>query len=366
MGILVEHVTKIYEGRTVLDDVSVEINDGDFATFLAPSGQGKTTLLRIIAGIEAPDRGKIYQNGEDVTGWRVQQRNIAVVFQNFINYSNMTVYENIASPLRVGKVKMSEQEIDKKVRHYAQLNRISEVLNSNPKEISGGQQQRTAIARALVKEAEYIFLDEPMTNLDYKLREELRSEMKSMFARKKGAVIFATPEPVDALALSTHVGFLSNGRLLQYGPVQEVYMSPNSIEVGRYFSYPTMNILDGRLVDRNGRLWMQITEAFKLDVTAFRESLTERQYELGIRAHFISTHREEENVIPIKAKVELREVVGSDTEVHLSHEGVRLIVLEQKVVHYDLGDEIEVYINPSHFFIFDKNTGKLVCKTHEG
>jgi len=366
MGIVVENVTKIYEGRTVLDDISLEVKDGDLVTFLSPTGHGKTTLLRVMAGVDKPDKGKIYYNGEDVTRVNVGKRNIAMVYQWFINYPSMTVYENIASPLRVSKEKISKDKIDSRVNECAKLLKIEQVLEHYPSEISGGQQQRLAIARAIVKEADYIFLDEPLTNLDYKLREELRLELKTIFKRREhGAVVFATPEPVDALSLSTHVGFLHEGRLLQYGPVDEVYRNPLFTEVGAYFSYPAMNIFECQKVSRENKLWFEASDQLLIDVDEFRDLLTKERYLLGIRAHSLSTVENNKFTLPIQAKVELSEVVGSDTELHVNHQGVPLIALLQGVGTFEINTEITLYVNPHRLFIYDKDGGKLIAKTHQ-
>ena len=365
MGIVVENVTKVYEGQTVLDDISLEINDGDLVTFLSPTGHGKTTLLRVMSGVDKPDKGKIYYDGKDVTNVNVGKRNIAMVYQWFINYPSMTVYENIASPLRVSKEKLSKEELDRRVREAADLLKIGELLDQHPSEISGGQQQRLAIARSIVKEADYIFLDEPLTNLDYKLREELRLELKKIFRdRDHGAVIFATPEPVDALSLSTHVGFLNDGRLLQYGPVDEVYHNPLFKKVGEYFSYPSMNIFECKKINEGNRVWLQVTDQLKIDVGEFRDTLKKDQYLLGIRAHTLSVVKKDESMIPVHATVKISEVVGSDTELHMDHQGVHFVVLLQGMGSYTLDSEITVYIDTHRFFVYDKTSGELIAKTH--
>ena len=366
MGIRAEHISKSFESRKVLDDISFEIKDGEFVTLLAPTGEGKTTLLRILAGVERPNSGKVFYNGKDVTDLPVQKRNVAMVYQWFINYPSMKVYDNIASPLRVSPKKPSKAEIDKKVKEIAALLKIDSLLDHYPSEISGGQQQRLAIARALAKDADYIFLDEPLTNLDYKLQEELRVELKNIFTREKqGAIIFATPQPIEALALATYVGFLHKGRLMQFGPVDEVYRNPSYMQVGAYFSHPGMNIFECQRVSENNRHWLRASDQLKVPVDDhLRSVLTKDRYMLGIRAHAISTEQKEESMIPISARVELGEVVGSDTELHLSHEGLSLVALLMGVGHYDLGQVITVYLPTKRLFIFDKETGKLVAKTH--
>jgi glycerol transport system ATP-binding protein len=266
----------------------------------------------------------------------------------------------------VSKEKISENEIDRRVRECAELLKIESVLDHFPAEISGGQQQRLAIARAIAKEADYIFLDEPLTNLDYKLREELRLELKGIFKRReRGAVVFATPEPVDALSLSTHVGFLHEGRLLQYGPVDEVYRNPMFTEVGAYFSYPAMNIFECQKVSRENKLWFKASDQLFIDVDEFRDLLTKERYLLGIRAHSLSTVERNEFTLAIQAKVELSEVVGSDTELHVNHRGIPLIALLQGMGIFEINTEITLYVNPHRLFIYDGDGGKLIAKTHQ-
>jgi glycerol transport system ATP-binding protein len=366
MGIRVENISKFYEGQKVLDNISFEVNDGDSATLLAPTGEGKTTLLRIMAGVEQPDRGKIYFDDQDVTDLMVQKRKIAMVYQWFVNYPSMTVYENIATPLQAVRPKLSQNEIDRRVKETAALLKIDQLMDHYPSEISGGQQQRLAIARAMVKKADYIFLDEPLTNLDYKLQEELRVELKNIFTeRQRGAVVFATPQPVEALSLSTHVGFLHQGRLMQYGPVEEVYHKPQTVEVGAYFSHPSMNIFDCKVIRENGHLWLKSTGQLKVSVDQFKDLLTNDHYMLGIRAHALTTRPETDGMIPVAAKVELGEVVGSDTELHLIHENIPLVALLQGMGSYEIGADITAYLYPDRFFIFDKSSGKMIARTHE-
>jgi glycerol transport system ATP-binding protein len=363
MGIIVENVTKSHHGVKILDNVNLVVNEGDFSVLLAPTGSGKTTLLRIIAGIEKPTSGKIYFDGVDVTKLSVQDRNIAMVYQQFVNYPSFTVYENIASPLRVSKKKYTEKEIDSTVRANAELLGISHILDHLPEQISGGQQQRTALARALAKGTKYVFLDEPLANLDYKLREELRSELKLIFGKKGGAIIYATPEPIDAMGMASHVGFIYEGKILQYGPVKEVYKNPQFLEVGEYFSNPTMNIMEGKKVEVNDRLYIKVSKQFMIDVTNIREKLKNDSYFLGIHAHDVSTTRTKDSLVEMDGLVELSEAVGSDTELHVGHGGKKIIALVQDIVTYEIEEPIKIYVDPERFYIFDKNTHKLCTKT---
>ncbi len=183
--------------------------------------------MQLMAGIQKPTTGSIRYRGRDVTGVPVQKRNVSMVYQQFINYSNFSVYDNIASPLRVAGI--AKDEIDRRVGKAAELLRLTPMLKRRPSELSGGQQQRTAIARAIVKDSDLILLDEPLANLDYKLREELRDELPKLFAGRKAIVVYATTEPVEALLFGGNTATLHEGRITQFGPTAEVYRRPSGI-----------------------------------------------------------------------------------------------------------------------------------------
>ncbi|MEO1443220.1 MAG: ABC transporter ATP-binding protein, partial [Chloroflexota bacterium] len=200
MGIELKNIHKRSEGYDTLTDLNLAVDDDTFLAVVAPTGTGKTTLLRVMAGIDKPDSGQILVDGEDVTDLHVRDRNVAMVYQQFINYPSLKVFENIASPLRVSRTqKYSSTEIKKRVEEVAEILQISPLLDRLPQELSGGQQQRVAIARAIVKDARLIMLDEPLGNLDYKLREDLRLELKTIAQQRDAIFVYATPEPIDAL-----------------------------------------------------------------------------------------------------------------------------------------------------------------------
>lgn len=366
MSLKIENVTKSFGRNLVLDNVSLEINDGDFATILAPTDSGKTTLLRLMAGLETPDSGKIYYNDRDVTQIPVRKRNIAMVYQDFVNYPSMTVYENIASPLRVADNNYSKQEIDEKVKENARLLNITEILNKYPEELSGGQRQRTSIARSLVKDVDYIFLDEPLANLDYKLREELRGQLKETFNTKggtTGAIVYATADPIDALVLSTHVGYLHDGEIIQYDKTQTVFNSPKNVAVAKYFSYPTINIWDADLITEAENNYLKVTDELKINVDKYYDKLDKNHYLLGLRTQALNLEPKSDEDIEIKGEVKLREVVGSDTEIHLKYREHTLVLLVQEIADYNIGETIKIYIDPGKFYIFDQDTKELILKT---
>jgi len=363
IAVELNNIKKSYGKKIVLDNLSLQIRKSTFTAVLAPTGSGKTTLLRIIAGVEKPDNGRVYYDGRDVTNVPVQKRNISMVYQQFINFPSMTVYENIASPLRVSGKKLSEKDIDRKVRETAELVGISHLLDHFPEEVSGGERQRVAIARALCKEPDLILLDEPLANLDYKLREKLRGELKTILRKKGCTVIYATPEPEDALSMSTHTAFLHKGKILQFGSTQEVYCNPKHVEVASYFNEPPTNIFDCELVIENGGYYLQtLGGILRINVTHLKDLLDENHYLLGIRPQHLSAIQMEENMIPFEATVRFVEIVGSDTTLHLTSDMTDIrMVIQHPTRRYKAGEKIKVYLDPKYIYIYSKTSGKASC-----
>ena len=250
-------------GKTVGGDVHIHPTDltlepGTFNVLLGTTLAGKTTLMQLMAGLERPTTGRVFFNGTDVTGMAVQRRNVSMVYQQFINYPNMSVFENIASPLRVAKV--AETEIKRRVGEMAELLKLTPMLGRRPSELSGGQQQRTAMARALVKDADLVLLDEPLANLDFKLREELRDELPRLFADRDAVVVYATTEPVEALLFGGQTATLFEGSVAQFGATGDIYRRPDNLVSAQVFSEPPMNTAavrkeGGEIVLGNAARW---------------------------------------------------------------------------------------------------------------
>jgi glycerol transport system ATP-binding protein len=363
MSITLENISKSFGSNTPLKDLSLEIEEGTFLAVIAPTGTGKTSLLRVMAGIIRPDQGRIIVDGEDVTGVHVRHRNVAMVYQQFINYPSLTVYENIASPLRVSKKKYTREDIDRRVRATAEQLKIEEFLTRLPEELSGGQQQRVAIARALIKESQLILLDEPLGNLDYKLREALRLELKSLAAEREAIFVYATPEPIDALMMATHSAILHAGQIVQYGPTLEVYKKPNHIKAGEYFSDPPMNFLPCQVTDGQA----VVADDLRIPLKTMEADIPAGEYILGIRPSRLQVGAQAEgsadNLVSIFARVDLAEIVGSDTTLHLSHNNLSFIALAQDFLHFDLDELIRVHFNPRQIHIFDAKNGDLILSS---
>ncbi len=338
-------------GKRVDDQVHLHAIDltlrSGLNVLIGPTLAGKTSLMRVLAGLDRPNSGRLLLDGQDVTGVPVQRRSVAMVYQQFINYPSLNVYDNIASPLKVARVPRAE--IERRVRETAALLHIEDLLHRLPGELSGGQQQRTAMARALVKDADLLLFDEPLVNLDYKLREELRSEMRDIFARRSAIVVYATTEPLEALLLGGTTVVLDEGRVLQHGATLDVYLTPASLRVGEVFSDPPMNMADGSM--RDGELLLDGDVRFP--ASAHLRELAPGRYRFGIRANHLSTGRRGEHDVAIAARVELAEVNGSETFIHVGHGPLSWVVQEEGVHLFGPGSEATVYLQPERLYAFD-------------
>ena len=241
MTLELQGVSKQVDGQVHIYPTDLTLEKGTMNVLLGPTLSGKTSLMRLMAGLDVPATGKVIWNGKDVTGMRVQDRKVAMVYQQFINYPSMSVYDNIASPMKL--MGLDRAEIDARVRETAELMKLTPMLDRKPLELSGGQQQRCALARALVKNAGLVLLDEPLANLDYKLREELRVEIPKIFEASGSIFVYATTEPEEALLLGGNTATLWEGRVTQFGLTPDVYRQPVDATTARVFSDPPMNFL---------------------------------------------------------------------------------------------------------------------------
>ncbi|MBP7203214.1 MAG: ABC transporter ATP-binding protein [Propionivibrio sp.] len=334
--------------------MSISPRSGAVTVLLGATQSGKTSLMRIMAGLDEPTEGKVLVDGQNVVGVPVRERNVAMVYQQFINYSSLRVYDNIASPMKL----RGEKGIDQHVRSLAEKLHIEMFLDRYPSELSGGQQQRVALARALAKGAPLMLLDEPLVNLDYKLREELRDELSALFAEGNSTVIYATTEPSEALLLGGYTAVLDAGELLQYGPTSEVFNKPKSLRVARAFSDPPMNLLPASGLA--GGLQLDGGPVLKLDLP----KTNSRRFTVGLRASALRV-RGEGNDVPLAAKVELAEISGSDTFVHLDTPVGELVAQLTGVHYFDLGAAITLYFNPALVYVFDAD-GMLLLSPARG
>ena len=323
--------------------MSLAVEPAGITVLLGPTLAGKTSLMRVMAGLDVPTQGRVQVDGLDVTGVPVRKRRVAMVYQQFINYPSMTVFDNIASPLKLA----GSPGIGQTVTSLARRLHIDHLLDRLPAQLSGGQQQRVALARALAKDAPLILLDEPLVNLDYKLREELREELAQLFQSGTSSVVYATTEPAEALLLGGHTAVLDRGRLLQYGRTIDVFMKPATIEVARAFSDPPINLVSAQL-ERNLLL---IDQGPKIALHG--PLATERpQVTVGIRAGDLRVEGCAGDV-HFEARVELAEISGSDSFVHVTSRLGPLVVQLVGVHRFELGQVLRLHVDPGAIYIFD-------------
>jgi glycerol transport system ATP-binding protein len=346
MQLTLERVTQKVGAQTWLYEQSIAPKSGAVTVLLGATQAGKTSLMRLMAGLDAPSTGRVLVDDKDVTGMPVRERNVAMVYQQFINYPSLTVADNIASPLKL----RGELNIDARVKALADRLSIGMFLDRYPSELSGGQQQRVALARALAralaKNAPLMLLDEPLVNLDYKLREGLREELTQLFASGDSTVVYATTEPGEALLLGGYTAVMDAGELLQYGPTAEVFHAPQSLRVARAFSDPPMNLL--RATASAGRVQLEGGPALAL---ALPEG-TGGAVTVGLRASALNVDAGEGD-IALPGKVELAEISGSDTFVHVETPVGELVAQLTGVHRFELGTSITLYFSASQAYVFD-------------
>ena len=339
--------------QAFLYPLDLTLQPGAVTVLLGATQAGKTSLMRLMAGLDKPSEGRVLVDGVDVTGLPVRERNVSMVYQQFINYPSMTVADNIASPLKL-RGGQSAKAVQAQVQALAERLHIEMHLDKLPAQLSGGQQQRVALARALAKNAPLMLLDEPLVNLDYKLREELRDELSQLFAAGDSTVVYATTEPAEALLLGGYTAVMDAGELLQYGPTAEVFHRPASLRVARAFSDPPMNLLPARALAQGIELRPGLTLKLPLPVGA-NAALT-----VGMRANSLRLHCQVGD-LALPGVVELAEISGSDTFVHLHSELGSLVAQLSGVHYFELGASLTLYLQASEAYVFDSNETLLLA-----
>jgi glycerol transport system ATP-binding protein len=344
MQLNLERIEHRVGAQTYLHALDLALVPGAVTVLLGATQAGKTTMMRLMAGLDRPTSGRVRVDGVDVTGLPVRERNVSMVYQQFINYPSMTVFDNIASPMKLRR----EANIESRVLALAEKLHIEPFLKRLPAELSGGQQQRVALARALAKQAPLMLLDEPLVNLDYKLREELRDELTQLFAAGNSTVVYATTEPTEALLLGGYTAILDQGELLQYGPTADVFRRPQSMRAARAFSDPPMNLLSGHIENNCILLAGGVRLAYS-STTTDASKIT-----VGIRASALRT-REHSGDVALPGTVELAEISGSDTFVHVATTIGEIVAQFTGVHQFDLGTNITLYLPPDQIYAFDAN-----------
>ncbi len=350
MSLELRQIIKKEGPETHIYSTSLTLKTGVFNVLLGPTLAGKTTLMRLMAGLEQPTSGEIWFNGNNVTGMAVQKRNVAMVYQQFINYPNLDVFQNIASPLKLQKI--TKADITQRVNEVASLLGLNTMLKRMTQELSGGQQQRVALARALVKQADLILLDEPLANLDYKLREELREELPKLFSGSNTTVIYATTEPTEALLLGGYTATLHEGSITQYGPTHEVYRQPDNIQSAIEFSDPPLNIINIR---KQADTLVAQDSSWTSDNGLAQ--IKDGDYALAFRPHHLQIKADSTSSLGLdfKGQVELAEINGSETLLHMQVDGKRWVSQLHGVHKFEEGEQISLTVDTRNCFVFDSS-----------
>ncbi len=352
MALELKNVSKRVGADTHIRDTSLVFEDGSFNVLLGATRAGKTTLMQLMAGIQPVTSGEVWYRAKNITKLPVQKRNVSMVYQQFINYPMMSVYENIASPLRVAG--LGDAEIKSRVGKAAEILRLTPMLGRKPSELSGGQQQRTAIARAIVKDSDVIYLDEPLANLDYKLREELRDELPKLFAGRNAIVFYATTEPHEALLFGGNTLTLHEGRVVQFGKTADVYRHPNSLLSAQVFSDPPINTV--RVTKRGTSL--TVFDKVTWQVAPAHGGLPDGPYDIGLRPHHLLPGKMAGGGA-LTGRVLVTEISGSESVVHLSAGGQTWVSQSHGVQAYKVGDAATVHADMAQALYFAAD-GRLV------
>jgi len=344
----------------VIDDLSITVEEGEFLVIVGPSGIGKTTLLRLVAGLESPDRGRILVGDRDVTRVPPYRRNVAMTFESYALYPHLTVARNIASPLRARGLPAAE--IRRRVEEVTRLLRIDTLLERKPGEISGGQKQRTALGRTLVADPQVFLLDEPISHLDARIRHELRSQFHTLEDLRRVATVYVTHDYAEALSLGDRIAVMGNGgRLAQIGSARELFEQPATLFVAEHLGQPTINALEAELVDVDGRLEAH-AGALRLPVASSRRDalarVGERRVTVGLRPQHLRPADELPEGATLEGRVDIFEALGSTGVMIVDVGGVALTALTRPERAFDQGEMVTLAWDPAALHFFDPSDGR--------
>ena len=363
------NIKKVYDNKvTAVDDFNLEIKDKEFIVFVGPSGCGKSTTLRMVAGLEEISAGELYIDGKLVNDVAPKDRDIAMVFQNYALYPHMTVYENMAFALKLRKT--PKAEIDKKVKEAAEILGITEYLNRKPKALSGGQRQRVAIGRAIVREPKVFLMDEPLSNLDAKLRNQMRAEIIKLRQRINTTFIYVTHDQTEAMTLGDRIVIMKDGFIQQIGTPQEVFDHPANLFVAGFIGSPQMNFFDAELKkDYSGKYVVEVG-GVEFPFTAEKQEAFEaknveaQKVVLGIRPEHISLCADDSAEPHLKSVVDVSEMMGSSTHLHVNTDGKDVVLVLQNIdlpaEHkrgFTYGETVCFTFNPDLMHLFNAETG---------
>lgn len=363
-----EHIYKIYDNNvTAVKDFNLHIQDKEFIVFVGPSGCGKSTTLRMIAGLEEISKGDLYIDGKRMNDVAPKDRDIAMVFQNYALYPHMSVYDNMAFGLKLRK--FPKDEIDRRVREAARILGLEQYLDRKPKALSGGQRQRVALGRAIVRDAKVFLMDEPLSNLDAKLRVQMRSEIAKLHQRLGTTTIYVTHDQTEAMTMATRLVVMKDGVIQQVGTPKEVYEKPENIFVGGFIGSPAMNFLKGRLEDGKfiiGNVTIGVPEG-KMKVLR-EQGYVGKEVILGIRPedfHDEPVFIEASQNTKITANVEVAELLGAETMVYSQIDGQEIVARIDARTEIKPGHQLDLALDMNKAHFFDIETEKRIRSNSE-
>ena len=357
IALKIQDLSKNFGRTEVLKKINLEINEGDFLVLLGPSGCGKSTLLNIIAGLETIDEGTVFIDDYNVSEVEPKDRNIAMVFQSYALYPSMNVKENMVFGLK--QAKTSKEKIEEQLKKVSNFLHVDELLNRKPSQLSGGQRQRVAIGRALVREPRIFLFDEPLSNLDAKLRVEMRREIKKLHQKLKTTVVYVTHDQTEAMSLGTNIAIMNHGVIQQCDTPKNIYNKPHNIFVADFIGAPSMNLIQGNLINGNFIPNGSSNIKIPLDKYNFKDSnnaKNEKLICLGIRPEHIYIDKNNSDYFQINAKSELVEYIGHEQIVTFNYSEQQLLGKFSSTIDIDMDKDLKLYIDLNLFSLFDKNT----------
>ncbi|PIS29196.1 MAG: glycerol-3-phosphate ABC transporter ATP-binding protein [Candidatus Marinimicrobia bacterium CG08_land_8_20_14_0_20_45_22] len=358
-NIELKNLTKVFgKETTVIKNLNLTINDGEFYVLVGPSGCGKSTTLRIIAGLEEATEGEVYIDGKLVNNVAPKDRDIAMVFQNYALYPHMTVYENMAFGLKLRNI--SKSEIDKRVKETAEILELTNLLKRKPKQLSGGQSQRVALGRAIVRNPKVFLFDEPLSNLDAKLRLQMRTEIKKLHQQLKITMVYVTHDQVEAMTMGDRISVMKDGLVYQVDSPLELYRKPADIFVAGFIGNPSMNFVHGVIKMENGLLLDegQCQIQIPTDHPQQLEEFIGREIVMGIRPEDIHLAQTASAGAPIKLKLELTEPLGNEVIAYFTTGKTVIVSRAGQIIQPDSDGCCQIWIDMDKIHYFDPTTQK--------
>jgi multiple sugar transport system ATP-binding protein len=358
--VLLKNVTKIYDGgNKVVTDANFKVEDKEFVVLVGPSGCGKTTTLRMIAGLEEITSGEIFIDGKLVNNLPPKDRDIAMVFQNYALYPHMTVYENMAFGLKLKKV--DKKEIDVRVKEAARILGLETYLDRKPKALSGGQRQRVAVGRAIVRKPKVFLFDEPLSNLDAKLRVQMRTEISKLHKQLGATMIYVTHDQTEAMTMGDRIVIMKDGIINQVDTPLNLYNKPVNQFVAGFIGSPAMNFLSGKISEKNGLMFESNNSEFQFYLTDrqkdYLKNSTGKEITIGIRPEDILIEKSSDNCIELERTLDVIEPMGNESFIYFEVEKVQFIGRVKPLHVLKTGNPINLFIDPQKIYLFDKNSG---------